>query len=176
MKGQDHSTEKQASAYLAARREGKQRRAGIICTYYPIWDSLMLCTNSKLVLCIQREKQEAHSNSTWNQAHLPSVVTCFLQLGSICSEGNCVKWTLEKMPPAFTKFYKCPHDLDLSWLCQACLCESTLPFFFSACTLVLQFTFLLQWGGKNSNLTFYIEIQSGKEIQAPIIISISHLH
>lgn len=108
--------------------------------------------------------------------HLPSVVTCFLQLGSICSEGNCVKWTLEKMPPAFTKFYKCPHDLDLSWLCQACLCESTLPFFFSACTLVLQFTFLLQWGGKNSNLTFYIEIQSGKEIQAPIIISISHLH
>lgn len=61
--------------------------------------------------------------------HLPSVVTCFLQLGSICSEGNCVRWTLEKMPPAFTGFYKCPSDLDLPWLCQTCLCESTLPFF-----------------------------------------------
>ena len=30
MKGQDHSMENQASAYLAARREAKQRRAGIM--------------------------------------------------------------------------------------------------------------------------------------------------
>ena len=96
----------------------------LFCLPWPVTDDgLCVATVHKLLtLCAMAEPSAASRHSgpcpAW-MLHLPSVPTCFLQLGSIHSEGSSVEQVSGKMPLPSTLFYKCPLDLELTCLFQA---------------------------------------------------------
>lgn len=96
----------------------------LFCLSWPVIDDgLCVATVHKLLtLCAMAEPSAASWRSgpcpAW-MFHLPSVPTCFLQLGSIHSESSSVEQVSGKMPLPSALLYKCPLDLGLTCLCQA---------------------------------------------------------